>query len=1017
MTTIPPRTLRRAARAALALALSLAAASAGPARAGGAADEADLQFQIGAEHYGKGEFRDALEHFLASLRLVPNKNVVFNIARTYEKLGRFADAHRYYTDALAEETNAKKIADIKEAIQRIAPSVAVLRVETDPPGAAIYIDRRDLGVRGTAPRALALAPGNYRVIAEIEGYELATSAVIEAKLGAETVVPLSLTRIVGTVQVGVEGAPGAAVHVDDEKAPASCEAPCSFQVPPGRHLLYFTREGYQAAPRQVSVAARAVVSATAQLTPLTGVVVVSADERDAVVEIDGRPMGFTPAVIQNVAVGTRRVRVLLRGYAPVVREIEVKTGEQTELTDLKMIPLRQVAAVSRYAESIDDAPSSVTIIDGQELRAFGYPTIAEALRGTRGFSINNDGAYYSVAVRGIGQPNDYGNRVLILSDGASLNDDLLSSSYIGSDGRDDLRDVSRIEVVRGPGSLLYGTGAFSGLVNLVPQEKDDPNSVQGSVGTYENSVARGRLGFHYNFTPKVGAQASISGARSDGIDIPVTQTSPTAGMPAATTPFVETAHNVDYFRAWGTQGRFWADWFTAQWFFHTREQHIPTGVNDVTINDLRQEYVDTRWLGELRFEPKLGDQVDLLVRFHANRYTFHGEYPYDNPPDTPFVEDYYGTWGGIEARVAYTPIKQIRLTLGGEAQYHPQVEMFGHAGTAEGFVPGGPTCPGPACYLDLSAPFGFGAGYLLFESTPARWVHISAGLRFDDYPATYASTLETPHPTKPSTDIGTIPVPRAAVIFKPWTGSVLKLMFGRAFRAPSVYEEFYNDGGQTTLPGNDPRRGTTLSPESVYSGEVELSQRFNEDWVALAAGHASYVKDLISTVTVPKPGGAPGETDDTYANSPFPSLAVGGDVELRREWRQGWMLSAYYSYEHAAYVDYTNIQNPQLVNAPQHLAALKGVVPVFPDILSLAMRITLEAPRRISADSDQTTPTEVVADLTASGNIKRFGVSYLLAMYNVMDTRYVYPVTSGFASTVMQQPGRTFVGDITVTWP
>src|SRR5262245_52990369 len=101
---VAPRILSR-----LALALAVATASlsgAAPARAAsGNADEADLHFTLGAEHYQKGEYREALEHFLASNRLVPNKNVVFNIARTYEKLGRFADAHRYYTDALEEETN------------------------------------------------------------------------------------------------------------------------------------------------------------------------------------------------------------------------------------------------------------------------------------------------------------------------------------------------------------------------------------------------------------------------------------------------------------------------------------------------------------------------------------------------------------------------------------------------------------------------------------------------------------------------------------------------------------------------------------------------------------------------------------------------------------------------------------------------------------------------------------------------------------------------------------------------
>src|SRR5215510_6056493 len=96
-----PRSLHR-----LALALTLALAPT-TAHAGGAADEADLQFQLGAEAYAKGDFRSALEHFLASNRLVPNKNVVFNIARTFEKLERFADAHRYYVDALREETDPK----------------------------------------------------------------------------------------------------------------------------------------------------------------------------------------------------------------------------------------------------------------------------------------------------------------------------------------------------------------------------------------------------------------------------------------------------------------------------------------------------------------------------------------------------------------------------------------------------------------------------------------------------------------------------------------------------------------------------------------------------------------------------------------------------------------------------------------------------------------------------------------------------------------------------------------------
>ena len=80
--------------------------------------------------------------------------------------------------------------------------------------------------------------------------------------------------------------------------------------------------------------------------------------------------------------------------------------------------------------------------------------------------------------------------------------------------------------MRGPGSLLYGTGAFSGVVNLVARPQDEPNSVHVGVGTYDNAVVRARAGFHYNFTPNVGIWASASGARSDGVDVAVTLSSP-----------------------------------------------------------------------------------------------------------------------------------------------------------------------------------------------------------------------------------------------------------------------------------------------------------------------------------------------------------------------------------------------------------------------------------------------------------------------------------------------------------
>src|ERR1043165_523790 len=96
------------------------------AHADGVADEADLQFTMGAESYTKGDFTGALQHFLASNRLVANRNVMFNIARAYEQLGRFPDAYRYYVDASRGDVDVKLKSDTAAALNRIAPKVAVI---------------------------------------------------------------------------------------------------------------------------------------------------------------------------------------------------------------------------------------------------------------------------------------------------------------------------------------------------------------------------------------------------------------------------------------------------------------------------------------------------------------------------------------------------------------------------------------------------------------------------------------------------------------------------------------------------------------------------------------------------------------------------------------------------------------------------------------------------------------------------------------------------------------------------
>lgn len=931
--------------------------AAGASLADGTADEADLQFRIGTEQFQRGNYEAALEHFFVSNRVAPNRNVLYNIGSAFEHLHRYADAHRYYVDAIDGETDAAALKADRAALARVTPKVSVLDVHTDPPGATLYIDRKSLGSVGRAPRPLALAPGKYAVLAELDGYEPAQVSDVEASIGHTTPVSLKLTRIVGVVRVAVNGALNAAVRVDDERAQPACNAPCDLELPPGQHELFFSADGYRAPPRVVTVAPRKTASATALLSPLTGSILVEADEPGALIKVDGQPAGFTPSVIQNVAVGHRKVEVSLRGYAPADAVVDVQPDKQAQPAPFALPPVHEVEAVSRYKEDIDDAPSSVTIISGEEIRAFGYPTIAEALRGVRGFTISNDRAYPSASVRGLGQPEDYGNRLLVLADGQSMNDNIDSASHIGTEARVDLHDVDRIEVVRGPGSLLYGAGALSGVVNLVGPSRDEPNSVNAGGGVYDGVALHGRAGFHYNFGPDSGVWASAATARSDGFDVAV--------------PGVGVANQVEDFSSVNTSGRVWSGPFTAQWSFQRRNQIDPVGAYLTAFNDPSTHYIDTRAMGEVRFEPHISDSVQLLLRAHANRYASQEAFA----SDPASLENYIGVWYGAEARVVWTPFKGLRLTVGGEGQVDPVVSIHGM------------NTDGSAPYVDEHHPYNFSAGYLLLDASPASWIKLSGGARVDNY-----STF------------GAIVVPRGAMILKPFAGSILKIMGGRAFRAPSVYELYYNDGGYSQ------NQAQALQPESIWSGEVELSQRFKSDWVALVSGHVGRVQDIIGAGP-----DAPGSDVIRFQNSETPVLLSGADVELRREFRRQWMLSASYGYQRARYLTY-QLADTALVNAPEHLASFKGIAPIVPDVALLGLRATLEAPRRITLDDSSTTGTSLILDATVSGTVKQFGLHYTFGIYNLTDQHALAPVSAGFASRVMPQNGRTLLFDLSATY-
>jgi hypothetical protein len=522
------------------------------------------------------------------------------------------------------------------------------------------------------------------------------------------------------------------------------------------------------------------VRSNASAVAVVGSLLVAADEPNALIEVDGKALGFTPAVIPNIPIGHRKVRVTLRGYQPIERDIEIRNNAQTDLRDVVLMPERSVSAASRETEAIEDAPASVTVISAQELEAFAYPTILESLRGVRGYAINYDSIYGNAAVRGLGSANDFSNRLLVLSDGAVLNENILYQPFIHYDGRTDLGDVQRIEVVRGPSSVLYGTGAVSGVVNLVLKDRDEPEGVHAQISSYDNSTARGRVGFVERLGRDAGIWASLSGASSQGREVALPGDL-TAGTAARTT------QDFDKFHSYTLTGKLWFKDLTLQSFWTAREDTIPTGNYGSRFADPRSFGDDQRFMTELKLDHKFGPHASVMVRAHINYAYYHSDYWYDADPMNPqpgtadtynYFETYKSWWGGSEARATVELGDQLRLTLGGEAVVHERANMEG------GQYDVGHTTLMPGLHVD--APYQVFAGSALLDWRPARALRVQAGLRFD-YWNLLGNQFAPAGPDRGTTTLSAAS-PRLAIITKPSDDDIVKLMMGSAFRAPSAYE-------------------------------------------------------------------------------------------------------------------------------------------------------------------------------------------------------------------------------------
>ena len=127
-----------------------------------------------------------------------------------------------------------------------------------------------------------------------------------------------------------------------------------------------------------------------------------------------------------------------------------------------------VVTASGFEQRVEDAPASITVIDGEDLRRKSYRDLGDAVRDVEGITVNGGANESDISMRGM--PGDY---TLILVDGKRQS--ARESRVNGNAGYEQsfvppAAAIERIEVVRGPMSSLYGSDAIGGVINVITRK-------------------------------------------------------------------------------------------------------------------------------------------------------------------------------------------------------------------------------------------------------------------------------------------------------------------------------------------------------------------------------------------------------------------------------------------------------------------------------------------------------------------------------------------------------------------
>lgn len=518
-------------------------------------------------------------------------------------------------------------------------------------------------------------------------------------------------------------------------------------------------------------------------------------------------------------------------------DASARAGDTAELEGLLDEAVVSTASKAS-AQTASTAPATTTTITAEDLRRYGIHSLDEALNFlSLGMITESPRETVEIGARGVLLSGDYGNHVLLLVDGHAMNEPWGGTAYFDRGAGVPFELIDHIEVILGPGSVLYGSNAMLGVINIVTKRAKDFAGLRGVFESELPTSVRGVAGFGKEFR-LFGQRAEITaaveyfasrgpgatfGPQSYGADS-VTGLPRRFSSAAPANGVWGSAGSVDllFDQIPSAYARLVVGGFELTLHGAMYKRWSPfVGVNDLGSS---QGFERDRWLSfDARYHATISDLARLSARVYGDIYDYHERDPLAGAQDCldgqlrgcTYELDGASRWAGTEIQSTFDWLKDGRLVtlIGVDARLR---YAAGGAGVYTDAVTGKGVVGTPAYGATEKAL----AVFVEQTARPAAWLGLNAGARVDV-----------------DERFGTHVSPRLAAVASPWRGGHFKAIYAEAFRAPTAYERYFRDSGsQLAAP--------ELRPETARSAEGSFEQRLGAQRL-LVTVFRTWLTDLV----------------------------------------------------------------------------------------------------------------------------------------------------------------------------